>query len=322
MEFRRYNSIDNVKEATLLWLHNNGLIGEDTTWIAQEKIHGANFSIYVDGNREVKYGKRSGFIGSDNFYNYQVIRDEYEFAAQSVADYLEAEEVIIYGEICGGFYPGMESPPGSKQVQKEVKYCAHNEFIVFDIMVNGEYLNDTRVAELCDLFGFIQAPVFAQGKFEEVIKHNPEFQTMIPKLFGLPDIEGNTAEGYIIKPITPIHLTNGDRVILKYKCAKFKEDNSTPISTEVPTEVIAISEHLGEYITENRLNSVCSKESEDILVPKNFGLLIKLLVADAIEEYNREHTTYLTLEPNTHHLVNKMLSKRAQPLVKKKLGLV
>ena len=332
--FRKYHSIDNLKDSTILWLHDLGFLGEDTTWIAQEKIHGANFSIYCNGTG-VKFGKRSGFIeGDSSFYGHKNLENVLTertlnlFTRLAISQVAHGAEplldLIIFGEICGGFYPGVPTVPGAKQVQRGVNYSPRNEFIVFDIMANGRYLSDLHVAEICDLHGFYQAPVFAQGKFEELAKINPEFPTIIPRhLFGLPDVEDNVAEGFILKPIHPRYAPNGERIILKVKGSKFKEKDAKPTNLEYAPVVIQVAEELGSYITENRLNNVCSKLDESELKPANFGKILGLLVHDAIEEFNKDNnykdSPYLKLEDDLQHKINKVLSKKAQVLVKKKL---
>ena len=68
MKFKRYNSIENTyRTKTINTIAEQGKSGGE--WVVEEKVHGANFSFWFDGN--LKTAKRSGFVGNDgeNFFN-------------------------------------------------------------------------------------------------------------------------------------------------------------------------------------------------------------------------------------------------------------
>lgn len=48
-------------------------------------------------------------------------------------------------------------------------------------------------------------------------------QSQVHKLYGLPTIEDNIVEGFIIKAIPEIKNKFGERFIIKYKTKKFSE---------------------------------------------------------------------------------------------------
>src|SRR3990167_9905020 len=72
LNFKRYNDIDNVGEGVINKISTHWLINAyPDLWAAHEKLHGANFSIWIDAN-EIKFAKRSGWIDStDKFYGYE-----------------------------------------------------------------------------------------------------------------------------------------------------------------------------------------------------------------------------------------------------------
>ena len=82
-------------------------------WIATEKIDGSNFSIYSNG-KDTKYAKRTGFLKEDEwFFNYQSISLELSVKSKKIYNILIQKEsnikfIVIYGELCGGFYPKNE----------------------------------------------------------------------------------------------------------------------------------------------------------------------------------------------------------------------
>jgi Rnl2 family RNA ligase len=135
--FNKYHSIENIHRVI-----DKLSIIESETWIATEKIHGANFSATTDG-KSVKYGKRSSYIsgsGLEIFHHAQLIVDKYNMSIIDIFHTIfsmnnEAAKSLCYvqmfGEIFGGKYQGYKS--NCKSVQKEVSYCPHIDFIVYDI---------------------------------------------------------------------------------------------------------------------------------------------------------------------------------------------
>jgi hypothetical protein len=57
LEFKSYNSIENVNEKYLAKIKQ--YYNEDDEWIVMEKIHGANFSALTDG-KNVLWCRRTG----------------------------------------------------------------------------------------------------------------------------------------------------------------------------------------------------------------------------------------------------------------------
>lgn len=276
MSFKRYESIDN--------LHNRKYLEQvelllfrtlPTEWIATEKIHGANFSIWRFD--EVRFGKRSNFI-NESFYGYERIADTLREQALKLP-----HGTIIYGEYAGGSYPGVRIN-GAVTVQQGVYYSPDNIFLAFDAMENGQFASYDRFCELCDMAGFMRAPLIRRGPFEDIIKTPNEFNSLVPGLLGLQPLENNTCEGIVIKPIEPLYLPSGDRVILKSKNEKFSEIKNGP--KEKIEEDPALLEHLEkvqELINDNRLDAAASKVGE--LCYENFGRILQEMVRDVLSEY-------------------------------------
>lgn len=53
----------------------------------------------------------------------------------------ENTDVRIFGELFGGFYPGLETVGDCIRVQKGIYYAPYNEFILFDIKIGEKFLN-------------------------------------------------------------------------------------------------------------------------------------------------------------------------------------
>ena len=127
-------------------------------WIATEKIDGSNFSVYSDGNI-VKFAKRTGFLKENEwFYNYQLIALDLSKKAKQVFKHLNNSNtikkplkfVVIYGELCGGWFPSDTNwtgpvpsrinekgviiiPLEKRAIQEGVYYYDKNRLIVFYI---------------------------------------------------------------------------------------------------------------------------------------------------------------------------------------------
>lgn len=62
--FKNYPSIENSTQTKFLNKIKERFTDPSILWVASEKIHGANFSVYCDG-KIAKYGRRKDFISKD-----------------------------------------------------------------------------------------------------------------------------------------------------------------------------------------------------------------------------------------------------------------
>lgn len=63
-EFKHYPSIENSTQTKFLNKIEAKFVDPSVLWVASEKIHGANFSVWCDG-KIVRYGRRKDFITKD-----------------------------------------------------------------------------------------------------------------------------------------------------------------------------------------------------------------------------------------------------------------
>lgn len=294
MEFFPYPSSENHYQNKFI----NQILYEGKAggvWHASEKVHGANASFYYDG-KEAKFGKRSSFIDvGGNFFGFQAVVPRLEQAAKEYWDSLseKPDYIILFGELCGGSYshPEVEKVAATK-VQREIDYSPRVEFILFDIVeVRGDEKKFVN-ADVIDAFGdgtngVFAAPHVFTGTFDECLKIQNEFPTKVPALFGLPDIEGNTCEGIVIKPVQAAFLNDGSRVIIKSKNARFSEMKKVPNPKTDPAEPMSpenleLVRRISEYINQPRVANVCSKIGEVSI--KDFGTVLKALMNDVFME--------------------------------------
>jgi len=326
MEFRKYPSIENTyRKKSITEIKKFGFDSYD--WVVLNKVHGANFSIWCDGEN-VYCAKRNSFISDEKekFYGYKdVVKDYKDRIIQATKDFQnlfnDNNIVVFCGEIFGGSYPHPELKHNMNaiKVQKGVYYCPHNEFYLFDIIVDRRFISYDGVESVAKRYGFIYAKSLFRGKFEECLKFDPVFEDPMYKVFGFPKIEDNMSEGIVLKPVVPCFFPNGSRCILKNKNPKFieKTKRKKKVKIEVPPHIKEKIEFVSQYVTENRLRNVLSHGLN--IGEKDFGVLMKAFVTDILDEYEKEHgSIYNGIEDKKERKMisgplNKMCSNLIRP---------
>lgn len=324
MEFKRYPSIENsYRQKFLDKIKEEGHSEEE--FVVQEKIHGGSLTFCID-SEECKVAKRSNFIKKgEKFFNYQKVRDLYLPKLRECFNYLKSkdgniEDMAIYGELYGGVYPHSDVPKSQDgKVQKEIYYSPDQDFIAFDIKINGIFQDVIKANVIFDLFNIPYAKTLFTGPLEECLKYPNSFQTTIPKEKGLPEIENNICEGVVIRPIKPIFMWSHERLILKNKNDKFSEKERPVKEPKImPTLDQKVQEVLDKailYINENRLKNVLSKIGT--VSKEDFGKIIQSFTKDAIEDFMKdEREIFEMLEKTDQKLITKKIGEKAAKLLR------
>lgn len=342
--FVKYSSLTNHYEGKFI----NGVIMNGLTggvWVAREKIHGANFSLMTSDGQKVIPAKRSGeILPTEQFYGCEPVVAKYSNAVRELweilantCEYKEYADtgslaVQVYGEFAG------------RGVQKDVDY-GEKDFYVFDIRVNGKFLPDNIVASAAVTVGLKMAPLLAYGTFDEIRAlpitfdsvvnlansraipaHNgvePEFKNFMT----LKDGEGeNIAEGFVMKPVIPAFMPNGERVAIKCKTTKFSEKKNKQANRfNAPAELSENDKVKLDvftcFLTENRVKNVLSKIDSTNLTAKDFGRVMGLTVQDALEEIERNYGPFLEQFENPT-LAKKTFTNEASNLVRENWGAI
>jgi Rnl2 family RNA ligase len=203
-------------------------------WVATEKVHGAHFAI-VCGPTEVQPAKRRELLGEDDldgFFGVSRIWPAVSVAAARCAALLrntEDDVVTLYGELAGGRYPhpGVEQDQNAQPVQTGVWYAPTLFWLLFDAQIAvGErrwWVAERQVRAASAEAGLMCVPVLARGALKQVQDLPATFPSRVPALFGLPEIEDNLAEGYVLKPAIEWDEETA-RPVLKVKQKAFAED--------------------------------------------------------------------------------------------------
>lgn len=98
MEFQKYTSIENhYREKTIQFLRMNGM--EKMPYELTEKIHGANFSFWCNGN-DVRVASRNMFVDG-SFYGSQEVIDKYAPMVRELWKEHAPLSIAVYGELYG-----------------------------------------------------------------------------------------------------------------------------------------------------------------------------------------------------------------------------
>ena len=312
LEFKKYSSIENSFNREFM----GRIVAEmptDLEYVVQEKVHGANTSFLCDGEN-VRFAKRTSILEAEEmFYDYPELLERYKD-----------------GEMFGGTYPHKDVQPNRKLslIQKGVCYTPEHEFYGFDIYVideeGGRYLPVDEVNKLFVKHEFFYARTLFKGTLGECLKYPNAFQSKIAEWLGFPAIEDNICEGIVIRPVVPMYLRNGSRVLIKSKNERFAEKKSVKKRNKLFAEPVPYSEALKAlvpeveaYVTEQRLANVVSHIGE-VHVPKDFGKIMGLFSKDVLEDFLKEHGgEYGCLEKSEQKLLNKEMNKLSTELVKK-----
>ncbi|MCU0492186.1 MAG: hypothetical protein MUD01_11390 [Chloroflexaceae bacterium] len=240
------------------------------SWVALEKIHGAQLVIAVS-EHEIRFGKRKAWLADgESFFGWQLLRQALADKARAMYDSLAlpGSLLTIYGELFGGGYP---SPsvlvvPGLTPVQTGVWYAPDLHYAVFDVHLSptaeaeGEFLSYTEVSDLATSAALLLPPLLQKGPRQTLEQLPVRFMSHVPALFGLPPLEQNWAEGYVLK--ADARSTLSDRAVLKRKIAEFDEqmfDESRPWNPQQMMTLEELKEWATRLVNGPRVASARSK---------------------------------------------------------------
>jgi Rnl2 family RNA ligase len=258
-------------------------------WCVTEKIHGANFSIYIQRNYEMKCAKRTGFLQENEiFFNYYQVIEKiranlYSLAEDTFSVHENVDYIVVFGELFGGGYPGYDN---CSPIQQGIWYSPMIEFAIFDIchhlnsneMSYLPYSQTLALAEKHDLF--VLKPLFI-GSYHEASQYNVSFQSTIPSLLSLPLVNyPNQAEGVVIRELEASCPCNASRPILKIKSVEFSEGDGCPPGDLTDTH---LKEWIHSLLNWNRLAAAISKVGSHEIV-SNRNEIVQLVLEDILEE--------------------------------------
>ena len=284
MEFKKYCSIENTyreKEIGFWLAKYPELLNEQ--YIIEEKIHGSNFSIWMNKDG-YKLGKRTSFLEEDeNFFGYQQLKplfeEIYSRVKKLIFRFKEINEIVLYGELYGN------------GVQKGVYYSDKKDIAFFDISINGEFAPSNIFVQYAKMLEIKTVPILGYAKnLDEALQYNIELNSKLSdKEFGEKQ---NIIEGIVIKPYYKVYQNGyGSMFYLKKKNDKFKEKQREPKvnkNNKISDEILELNKIFQTYLTETRVDNVISKYGE-ITSEKEIGKYLNLVKEDAKQEFLKDY---------------------------------
>lgn len=170
-------------------------------WVWTEKVDGTNIRIIVDEGKVVFRGKTDRAMMPTPLGERLEERFSPQFGA--LQEMFHGGRACLYGE---GY--------GAKIQKGGGNYREDQDFVLFDVAVDGWWLRREDVNGIAKTLGIDVVPIAGQGTLLELVASARE---------GIPSAWGDfQAEGYVARPATELQARNGTRLITKIKCRDFR----------------------------------------------------------------------------------------------------
>lgn len=175
---------------------------KDNVWQFTEKIDGTNIRIYWDGHKVLFGGRTEKAQIPAPLVNYLNSVFGTNEAEQIFEEKFGETEVILFGE---GYGP---------KIQNGGAYRNDVSFIMFDVLISGNYQSRESVEDIAKAFDIDIVPIIFEGTIQEGV----DFVKGHPKsTMGTADMEG-----LVGRPKVEMRDRCGKRVIVKIKWEDFK----------------------------------------------------------------------------------------------------
>lgn len=174
---------------------------KDLTWQFTEKIDGTNIRVMWDGHK-VTYGGRTERASIPaHLMNKLIELFGSEETEQLFEQIFGEKEVIFFGEGYG------------VKIQNGGLYRPDVSFILFDVMINGNYQDREMVEQAAKQFGLEIVPVVLEGTLQEGVDY--------VKSKPMSTIGTAPMEGLVGRPKMELQDRCGNRLIVKIKVRDF-----------------------------------------------------------------------------------------------------
>lgn len=170
---------------------------KDNIWTFTEKVDGTNVRIqYSNGKVAIK-----GKTDKAQLYDGLAQSIDQLIEVEKLEEYFNFKDVCLYGE-----------GPGEK-IQSGGKYRKGQSFVLFDINVDGMWLERGAVTNIAKILGLDIVPIIGYGKLFDMVKMCQD---------GFKSRWGDfVAEGIVARTGQELFDKNGNRMITKLKYKDF-----------------------------------------------------------------------------------------------------
>lgn len=176
---------------------------ENNMWIFTEKIDGTNIRVIWDGHKVSIAGRTDNAQIPAELTNRLMELFGGEANEQIFEQKFGEMEVMLVGEGYGAKIQGRGS-----------KYLDHQDFILFDVKINGNWQPRESVEDIARAFNLQVVPIVLEGTLQEAVDY---VKTKPKSMIGAAD-----SEGVVGRPKVELLDRNGDRVIVKIKVCDFE----------------------------------------------------------------------------------------------------
>ena len=279
---------ENNEKVRLIDAFMNSELSDQPIWEVRRKIDGANFSVEMDRDGNIKFYSRNGLIKPfDNFMNYFYVKEALTKAATSLKlkmiDIMgdEFESFVLCGEIYGSVNKELKTIPGYTRIIGRHYYGDGIFATFFDIKVNGKFMSHKYLALVSDAGFDVLEPMFI-GTLGEVLEKigtvespGPFFHTQLQSTIcvrnGFDLIDDQTEEGIVVSTYDS-HYIAGVRAMFKVtaetdrdpkakakKMTKETKDDKTAKSVFTDNQSKLLEFMKEQYVTEEAFYSAKSK---------------------------------------------------------------
>lgn len=171
-------------------------------WQFTEKIDGTNIRIYWDGHKVSFYGRTDKAQIPAELVNRLNELFGGEVNEQLFEQKFGATEVVLVGEGYGA------------KTQNGGLYRDNQDFILFDVMIAGNWQPRESVEDIANYFNIDVVPIVLEGTIQEAV----DYVKTKPK----SKIGTASSEGVVGRPIVEMQDRCGNRVIVKIKVKDFE----------------------------------------------------------------------------------------------------
>lgn len=178
---------------------------KDNDWEFTEKIDGTNIRVYWDGHRVQYFGRTNKAQIPSMLMNKLIELFGGNVNEEMFEQKFGENEVMLIGEGYG------------IKIQKGGDYRPDNDFILFDVCVNGRYLPRDAVKDIAKYFGIDVVPTIMIGKIQDAVDY---VKTKPKSKIGTAD-----SEGLVGRPLYELNDVRGNRIIVKIKVRDFESED-------------------------------------------------------------------------------------------------
>lgn len=171
-------------------------------WEFTEKIDGTNIRIYWDGHKVQYLGRTDKAQIPSQLMNRLLEIFGGDVNEEIFEQHFGENEVMLIGEGYGA------------KIQSGGDYRSDNDFILFDVCINGNYQPREAVKSIANYFNIDSVPIIMTGKLQDGI----DFVKTKPK----STIGTANMEGLVARPKVELKDRCGNRLIVKIKVRDFE----------------------------------------------------------------------------------------------------